>query len=64
MHALMTFEDYTPVIVNTESSDFAELAATGYIPIKQGTKKKLQQLYEEMFGEYEMVGELELNTIN
>lgn len=62
MFALMSLENYTPIIVNTESREFAELAATGYTPIKQGTKRKLQEAFETMFEEYE--GELEINEIN
>lgn len=49
MFALMSLPDCIPVIVNTASPDFAELAQVGYIPTQTGTKKRLQLLFEEMY---------------
>jgi len=51
MHALMTLPECKPVIVNVDSREFAEMAAAGYIPIKEGTKKKLQEIIQDTFEE-------------
>ena len=44
MHALLSKENTKPLIVNEESQQYAELLCAGYTPIKEGTKKKLQEI--------------------
>ena len=51
MHALLSKENTKPLIVNEESQQYAELLCAGYTPIKEGTKKKLQEIIQDTLEE-------------
>ena len=64
MHAIMTNPQFNlPVIVNMDSTLFAELSCAGYVPIATGYKKQLETMEEEMMADI-YSDCLEMNDIN
>ncbi len=61
MHAIMSNPQFNlPVIVNMDSTLFAELSCAGYVPIATGYKKQLETMEEEMMQDF--VSDLEMNA--
>ena len=50
----------TSVIVSMKSTEFAELSVAGYCPIRQGTKRELLDLEDDLLPDYD----LDLNEYN
>ncbi len=63
MYALMIAPiTNSSVIVSMQSREFAELSVAGYVPIREGTKRDLIKLEDDLMPEYET--DLELNQYN